>query len=99
MGELFQKRVSLAQVVLVFAGTALASVAGSVAWATQFQTKTIAASSAIAQDARISKIEKDQTASSARVESMHDEITEVRDTTNRLDEKLDKVLLRLSVRR
>jgi hypothetical protein len=97
--EMAQKRVSLVTTIIACASTFLVSVGGSVAWATQFQTKAAASAQSSAQVSRLERVEGMAGQASGEVSGLREDVRRIDDTTQRLDDKLDKVLMRLSVRR
>jgi peptidoglycan hydrolase CwlO-like protein len=80
-------------------GTVIASLVGAVTWATSFETKVMAAKQYEEQNIRINAAEKVATEAALEVHGLRSDVEDVRATVNRVDDKIDKVLLRLSVRR
>lgn len=94
-----QKRVSLVTTIIACASTFLVSVGGGVAWATQFQTKTAASMQAAAQTSRLNEAATAASEAKGEVSGLREDVRRIDATTTRLDDKMDKVLLRLSGRR
>lgn len=90
MGDLLQKRVTFVQAAVACATTLLLAVSTSVAWGTSFQTKASAAT----ESKRVEKVEKDQASAASEVKALHDDFHEMLDTMDRIDNKVDQILLR-----
>lgn len=93
--ERVQKKVSLTTTITACASTLLVSVAGSVAWATQFQTKTTAAAQLQAQSARVDEVKARQDKVDATLARVEQKVDDTKATTDRLEDKMDKLLSRV----
>lgn len=93
--EKVQKRVSLTTTVVACASTLLVSVAGSVAWATQFQTKVAAVASAQAQDAKVEAVKTRQDKVDSTLARVEQKVDDTKATADRLEDKMDRLLSRV----
>lgn len=86
---------SLTSAVFACAGTVLASLVGAVTWATSFETKVMAAKQYAEQNVRIDAATKTADDAALRVVDLKADVSRVQSGVDRVDEKADKILLRL----
>lgn len=92
--EKAQRRVNLSTTLIACVSSLLVSTIGAVAWATQFQTKVQATVQAAAQAARVDSVVEKQNNAATSMSALQQDVTDVKETVTRVDDKIDRLLLR-----